>query len=509
MKKEHPVWPQHLFPKAPVSQYLYLYERTLYNQHDMSRCLSSRKLCSNLGAPSTVRRLFIAMCRIRFGLTGVYFDPLEPNRPREESFQSWNVTRPPFPQNEQEDAVIKSIGDGAITEKTPTAAPHPKNRQGITKTPLNSSLSTRNERNGVWATSAGSNHVCIEIERDRDPLSSSSSLISSSSFSSSSVSSPPSSDEDQVQKAVKGKRSLQGSSPPKLVNSQITQRNNSNQFKRHTSTPLREPTKPPPTKRVRFAMDIQERTTTSDNASDTSSSRSSDDSYTDPPSPTEPHDAFAGYYRAPGASKFQHLRGRTAIPGMQLPPDEETNTERLNGLLNPVLDSEDGSEVDVQNLPVKGRPLRTLRATGKGQSDSTLLSRSAVSGTVLEPSRLIPGGLQRNINTGLTLERSHASQKLLRYLKLRSGKNLSEPIFVVRPRFLSSIEESKKPADLSGGSRHGSGTSKSLNEDTRKTSLPRPAQFKAAKRSKKARYNLPAMGEETKRDGNFIETRDA
>ena len=492
----------------------------------MPRCLSSRKLCSNLGAPSAVRRLFIAMCRIRFGLTGVYFDPLEPSRPREESFQPWIVTVPPLPQNEQEDAVLKSIGDGAITEKTPTATGHPKNRHSITKIPLNSSLSTRNKRNGLLAPSAGRNHVCVEIERDRDPLSSSSSVTSSSSLSPSSVSSPQSSDEDQVQKAVKGKRSLRGSSPPKLVNSQITQRNNSNQFKQHTSTPLREPTKPPPAKRVRFAMDVREETTPSDNASDTSSSSSSDDSYTDPPSPTEPYDAFAGYYRAPGASKFQLLSGRIARSGMQLPPDEETNTERLDGLLDCVLDSEDGSEVDVQNLPVKGRPPRTLRATGEGQSpncrhrqsDSTLPSRSAVSGTVIDPSLLIPGGLQRNINTGLNLERSHTSQKQpipllrsngqLRYPKLRSGKSLPEPIFVVRPRFLSSIEELRKPADLLGGSRHGSGISKSLNEDSRKTPLPRPAQIKAAKRSKKARYNLPAVREETKRDGDFTETRD-
>ena len=492
----------------------------------MPRCLSSRKLCSNLGPSSAVRRLFIAMCRIRFGLTGVYFDPLEPSRPREESFQPWIVTVPPLPQNEQEDAVLKSIGDGAITEKTPTATGHPKNRRGITKTPLNSSLSTRNQRNSLLATSAGRNHVCVEIERDRDPSSSSSSLTSSSSLSSSSVSSPPSSDEDQIQKAVKGKRSLRGSSPPKLVNSQITRSKNSNQFKRYTSTHLREPTKPPPAKRVRFAMDIQERTTTSDNASDTSSSRSSDDSYTDPPSPTEPYDAFAGYYRAPGASKLQRLSGRIARSGMQLSPDEETNTERRDGLLDCVLDSEDGSEVDVQNLPVKECPPRTLRATGKGQSpncrhrqsDSTLPSRSAISGTFIDPSLLIPGAPQRNINTGLTLERSHASQKQptlslrsngqLRHPKLRSGKNIPEPIFVVRPRFLSSSEQLRKPADLLGGSRHGSGTSKSLNEDTGKTSLPRPAQIKAAKQSKNARYNLPAIGEETKRDGNLLETRD-
>ena len=484
----------------------------------MTRCLSSRKLCSNFGAPFAARGLFIAMCRIRFGLTGVYFDPLEPSRPREESFQPWIATLSPLPQNEQEDAVLKSIADGAITEKTPTATGHPKNRQGITRTPLNSSSSTKNKRNGPLAKCAGRNHVCVEIERDRDPLSSSSSLSPSSFSLSSSVSSPPSSDEDQVQKVVKGKRSLRGSSPPKLVNSQITQRDNSNQFKRHTSTPLREPTKPPPAKRVRFAMDIQERTTPSDDASDTSSSRSSNDSYTDPPSPTEPYDAFAGYYRAPGASKFQRLSGRIARSGMQLPPDEEINTERLDGLLDCVLDSEDGSEVDVQGLPVKGRPSRTRRATGNGQTsdcrhrqnDSTLPSRSAVSGRVIDPSLLMPGGLQSNIDAGLNIERSHASQKQpmpslqsngqTRHPKLRSGKNLPEPIFVVRPRFLSSIDEVRKPADLLGGSRHGSGTSKSLNEDT-KTSLPRPAQIKAAKRSKKARYNLLAVGDELRRDG--------
>ena len=49
------------------------------------------------------------MCRVRFGLTGIYFDSLEPSRPRGESFQPLTASIPPVAHNRQVDAVLDLI----------------------------------------------------------------------------------------------------------------------------------------------------------------------------------------------------------------------------------------------------------------------------------------------------------------------------------------------------------------------------------------------------------------
>ena len=49
------------------------------------------------------------MCRVRFGLTGIYFDSLEPNRPRGEFFQPPTASLPPGAENKQVDAVLESM----------------------------------------------------------------------------------------------------------------------------------------------------------------------------------------------------------------------------------------------------------------------------------------------------------------------------------------------------------------------------------------------------------------
>ena len=48
------------------------------------------------------------MCRVRFGLTGIYFDSLEPSRPRGEFFQPLTASIPPVALNKQVDAALES-----------------------------------------------------------------------------------------------------------------------------------------------------------------------------------------------------------------------------------------------------------------------------------------------------------------------------------------------------------------------------------------------------------------
>ena len=460
------------------------------------------------------------MCRVRFGLTGVYFDSLEPSRPREEVFQPLIAAIPPVAQNKQGDVVPEAIDGGAIKEKVVTATGTPKNDEdGTTKTPRDSSLSSSRDEEGCrLAKKAKTNHASVGSKRVRDSsLSSSPSSVSLSS-SSSSASSPPSSDEDQVHKSANSKISVQASKRPKPVNSRTTQKCNDKSFKTHTSIPPGGLTKAPAAKRVRFAMDVQKRNTPSDDASDTSSSHSSDDSYTDPPSPTEPYDAFAGYYRTPGASRSHHIDGRTAGSRMRFPAAAEINTDGADGFL----DSEDGSEVDVQGLPVKERPPRTVRAVGKSQirdqrhhlNISTPPARSKHSGRVMDQSRIMAGGLESNVDSGLHLEQSQEGQKKpvsplqsggqLRYPKLRSGKNLLEPIFVVRPNFLSDTKKKGMPADMLSSSGYSRGISKNGHEGA-KTPPPRPTRVKAPKKNKTTKYRAPSVSDDCKRDAEFDE----
>ena len=406
------------------------------------------------------------MCRVRFGLTGIHFDSLEPSRPREEFLQPL-IAAVPSVRGKQGEVVPEAIVGGAIREEN-----------------------DRLVRNTRKDTSIGSKRV-------RDLFSS----VSSSS-SPASVSSPPSSDDDRVHQSANSKKIFRGQKP---VNSRTTQKGNED------STFFRRPSKAPPTKRVRFAMDVQEEV---DDASNTSSSHSSDDSYTDPPSPIgEPYDAFAGYYRTPGASRSHGANGRIAGSRMRFSPDEEINTDAADGFL----DSEDGSEVDVQGLSVKGRPPRTVRAAGKGdqrrrQNASTPLARSKRSGRVLDQSRVMASGLKSNIDGELNLEQSHVSQERpvsplrsgskLRSPKLPSGKNLPEPIFVLRPRFLSDAKEKGKPANVLNSGGCNRDISKNPHEGMK--ALPsRPAQVKYPKKKKTPKYQPPSVGDDLRSDAEF------
>lgn len=487
----------------------------------MSEGLYLRKECSSLGLYLLLVHfgLLLTMCRVRFGLTGIYFDSLEPSRPREEFFQPLIAAIPPVAQNKQRDVVPEAIDGGVIKEKVVLETRLSKNDEdGIAKNPSDSSSSSRDEEGCRLAKNAKTNLAFVENKRVQDSSSSSSSSLPSSA-SLLPLSSPPStSDEDQIHKRANSKASVQAPKPPKPTNSRTTQRCNDKSSKRHTSIPLGRLTKAPPAKRVRFAMDVQERIIPSEDVNDTSSSHSSDDSYTDPPSSTEPYDAFAGYYRTSGASRSHRMNGRIAGSKTRFPAEEEIKIDGVDGFL----DSEDGSEIDVQGLPVRGRPPRTVRAAGKGhppdqrhhRNSSTPLARSRHSSRVMDHSRVTAGGLESNVNGRLHLEQSHASQKQpvsplrsgqSRYPKLRSGKNLPEPIFVVRPRFLSDAKEKGKPAELLSGSGYSRPISMNGHEGT-KTSPPRPTRVKAPKKIKAPKYRPPSVSDDLKKDVEFDET---
>lgn len=446
------------------------------------------------------------MCRVRFGLTGVYFDSLEPSRPREDYFQPLIAAIPPVAQNRQADTVPKKLGSES-EEKQVTATTSPKNNEdGTIMNPsdsLSSSSSSSIFRNEQGRHVAGkkkkTNHASVGSKRVR----------SSSISSSSSASSPPSSDEDQDHLSSNTKTSFRAAKP---VRAHTTRKCNNKLSKIHNSTHPQGPTKGPPAKRVRFAMDVQKKIIPSDDASDTSSSHSSDDSYTDPPSPTEPYDAFAGYYRAPGVSGCRRMNGRVVGSRIQFPAEEDINTDDFLG-------SEDGSEVDVQGLPVKGSPPRTVRAGVRQSLDQrhhqnslTPIARWRHSGRAMKESRITAGGLENIVDGGLHSEQSHASQKAsvsprrsgghLRYPRLRSGKVLPEPIFVVRPRFLSDAKEERKPAQISSSSGYNWGISKNGHEGT-KTPPPRPARVKVSKKNKSSQYHFPSVSEDLTEDAEF------
>ena len=389
------------------------------------------------------------MCRVRFGLTGIYFDSLEPSRPREEFVQPLNASIPSVAQKRLENAVPKLVDGGNIRERAVIATEVPKNTKDLSVSSWSSSRDEEDRHLKNFKT----NWASIR----RKPVHSSVSSLSSSSSSPSSSPEPslPLSDEDQAQKLANNNINVQASKPP--INSRTTLKQNKKACKREISTPSEGLTKAPPPKRVRFAMDLQESIVPSDDLGGTSSSHSSDDSYTDPPSPTEPLDAFGGYYRPPGVFRIQGTYGQNTERRMRTLHGTEDIMDGCDGFL----DSDDGSEVDVQGVPVKGRPPRTVQATKADHRHHhhtpTSLALSKHMAGVMNQSRNTNGGLKNNVNSGLHFEMSRASERLsmsspqsdkqLRYPKLRSGRNLPEPIFIVRPRVLAESKEKRKPGD--------------------------------------------------------------
>ena len=451
------------------------------------------------------------MCRVRFGLTGIYFDSLEPSRPREEFFQPLIASVPLVLHNKHGDAGPEAMSGGEIQAKVIVPTEIPNDNQDCTTKNLSDSSSSTSKDEGCLSTKKVKTvHAFVGSKRVRNSASS-----SSSSASTSSVSPPPSSDEDRIHDLANSKINLRAPKRSKLIDLRKTQNRHHNSFKRHTSTSPEGPTKAPPPKRVRFAMDEHESITPSHGVGSTSSSHSSDDSYTDPPSPTEPCDPFRGHYRTPAASNSYDTNGQRAGWGTQVAAGVATDMDSYDGFL----DNEDDSEVDVQALPVKICPQRTMHANLGGPtsdqrhhlSSTAPIAWSKQSGRVIDQSFVVAQNDERNIDNGLHIEESHANQResvlrhesheQLRYPKLRSGKDLPEPIFVVRPRFLSNAKGKGKPAGIFSGGRYSRDISKNRQEGTK--GPPCLTMANAPNKNKTPKYRPPSVTDDLKRDVEF------
>ena len=452
------------------------------------------------------------MCRVRFSLTGIYFDSLEPSRPREGFFQPLIVSIPPVLHNKHEDAGPEAKTGGGIQEKVIVPTEIPNDNQDCTTKNVSDSLTSSSRDEGYRSKKkVNTIHASVGIKRVRNSVSS-----SSSSPSTSSVSPPPSSDDDPIHGLANSEKKLGAPNRSKLIDLRKIQKDHHNSTKRHTSTSQEGPTKAPPPKRVRFAMDEHERITPSHGVGSTPSSHSSDESYTDPPSPTQPRDPYRGYYRTPAASNLYDTNGQGAEWGTQVAAGVASEMDSYDDFL----DSEDGSEVDIQALPVKRPPQGTMHADVGGlksnqrhhQSNTAPTAWSKQFRRVIDQSCVVAQNDDGNVDNGLYLQESHANQResvlrprsheLLRYPQLRSGKDLPEPIFVVKPRFPSNAKGKGKPAGILSGGRYSRDISKNRQEGTKGP----PSGLTVAKGPNKHRnpkYRPPSVTDDPKGDVEF------
>ena len=452
------------------------------------------------------------MCRVRFSLTGIYFDSLEPSRPREEFLQPLIVSVPPVLHNKHGDAGPEAMSGGGNQERVIVPIEIPNEKQDCTTKNVSDSSTSSSREEGYRSTRKVSTiHASVGSKRVRNSVSS-----SSSSASTSSVSPPPSSDDDLIHGLANSETNLGAPNRSKLIDLRKTQKDHHNSTKRHTSTSQEGPTKAPPAKRVRFAMDEHESITPSHGVGGTPSSHSSDESYTDPPSPKEPRDPFRGYYRTPAASNLYNTNGQGAEWRTQFAAGVATEMDSYDDFL----DSEDGSEVDIQALPVKRCPPRTMHADVGGPKFNQRHQQSNTAPTVwskqsrgfIDQSCVVAQNDDGNVDNGLHLQDSHAnqrgtvlrpqSQELLRYPQLRSGKDLPEPIFVLKPKFLSNAKGKEKPARTVSGGRYSRDISKNRQEGTRGP----PSGLTVAKgpnKHKNSKYRPPSVTDDLKRDVEF------
>ena len=330
------------------------------------------------------------MCKVRFGLTDIHFEECRPSLPREFYYRPLVATIPSIVEKRQKRPVSSSVAKG-VTEKKDVVGAAPnvcmarlhywpaemqrnqssgaKDFDGSARSSSSSSLL----RNEDGPNSTGE-RVKLQVPTSgiKRPRTSS---LSSSSFS-----------DDVCPRKPTNNSTKQSATTaaffPKLASPTKTECNTKCN-KASALKSSKKSGKAPPTKKVRFAMDMEDAIIPNHPASDTSSSHSSDDSYTHPPSPVEPYDAFSGYYRAPGASRTHGIKYDRAGLLAQWQQEEDFGTDCL-------FDSGEGSDVDVQDLPVKSTALKTTHYNGtRLQSD-----RIHANHTPLAPSERLGRGPQ-------------------------------------------------------------------------------------------------------------------
>lgn len=304
------------------------------------------------------------MCRVRFGLTDIHFEECRPSLPRESYYRPLVAAIPSIVEKKQEKFVSSSIAKG-VTEKKDVVGAIPN--VCIAKPYCWPEEMKRSQSSGVKAFdgSARSSSSSSSLRNEDGPSRTGTrvklqapttgikrprtSSLSSSSLSDGNRPCVPTNNSTKQSVTIPALLSKLASPTKPKCNTKCT--------KASALKSTKKSGKAPPTKKVRFVMDMGDTMVPDHPVSDTSSSHSSDESYTDPPSPAEPYDAFSGYYRAPGASRIRGDRYDAASLLARWRQEEEIGTDWL-------FDSGEGSEVDVQDLPVKNTPLKIAHCNG-------------------------------------------------------------------------------------------------------------------------------------------------
>lgn len=444
-----------------------------------------------------------SMCRVRFGLAGIHFDPLEPSRPQNDLFQPLIATLPVL-ASKQEIAETRAKGNestGNNVDGATTITKILKNERQI-QTTNNLNSSSPPTSNDEAHHDTAKRDQCLDRNRLRNSLSSSSSSLPPPSWS-------PSSDKDQLRRLTKNTTSQVARDIPKPVGSSAVPRRNGHCSRPHSKRIPIKSTKAPPAKRVRFAMDVQERTIPSDDISDISISNSSADSYIDPPSPIEPFDAFSGYYRIPDVSASHGARTVSRHSS-----EEEIDTRGF-------LDSEDGSEVDIQGLPVKRIAKGNSPASTKTHESGPRHAKNTAPPVRAKMSGSVPGsrswGTESEVEShidpgesGPNKSRLHErpsslrlhSSKPLPYPRLRSSKRPTEPIIFVRPSTLLGPRAYREPSDVLRGSRD---VGESLRDEHhgRKSLAQRPGRVKAPKNNQSKDLQILSVSDDKENDAEY------
>lgn len=444
------------------------------------------------------------MCRIRFGVDGIYFEELQPSRFREEYYQPLISNMPDvyngafYGDNRPSDFAGKQtrwtrarVLPESLDKRRPGKDNIRKDINHITHPPSSTS-------------SSSSDDDCRPLLTETD-IRKRSRQSSSSSSSSDSDGHRHGSAKDKQTTTTRTTKSSQSKKPVlrdvhQTQSGRIPVSVTSKTVKGPPVKRVRFSKASSPEKKVRFADMIEEKRIVNDDANDddsesSSSSNSTYDSYIDPPSPIEPYDVFSGYYRSPGVSQAYRntlrQKGRSSFGMIE-----------WNGDTHGYLDASDGSGIDADNAAVS-RPRRRIRPgsnfyaipSSRGRSPA---SQSWVSGSEIESNI-------DDVGEDPATSRFHRQRSLsplvpskrLRDPKIRSTKPVPEPVFVVRSKVQANTQSTRnRPNDLRRTANVGGETNLREEYEARKAARLSPASDRDTEKDKTRKYKPPSVSDD-------------
>lgn len=395
--------------------------------------------------------------------------------------------------------VVEKLNVDETAEDAPTKEKARLGKEEKKRKSSNSSESSSSSSEGRRHSLAKRVNETPSIRGNKRDVHSSSSSESSSdsvslSTSSSSSDSPPSSisslDEDQLREAFE-RFSKQRASSKQSKNKSTHLYNNINNKPSALKSCLK-PIKPPPAKKVRFVMPVQEELIPSDDSSD-GSSHSSYDSYTDPP--PEPSNPTSHYSRAISARKARKSAARMA---------------RVVEFLG----SEDGSCMDISEVPIKRNAPNLARAFEKDPAPAASHSKAnAKSKAHAKRSKKTAEGYsswdlesvaESNVDDGKGVPQLYQKPVYFRSNKpwtarLRSGEPIPEPIFILRTDPVTYRKEKSRPSVVLRPSQESSDDLRDQYHG-RKSSSPGPSRTKSSKKTRSSGYQPPTVEGDSEND---------